>query len=131
MPSRYVKTVADHAKNDRARAAARDTSSLDRRIDKLLDKLSPDKYPELLEADAKAPILSRWEIEFGQLALMIMLDELSNHMLDELPEVDRQVRQEMTIAGDIGDAALDSLHPINLKEVDKLIRRMEGKEDAS
>lgn len=125
MPARLVETIAKNAEADRARAADRDTTRLERRIEKLLNKISVKDHPEYLETMKGAPYLTKWEHAFTTLGMGILLDELLNHLIRELPVIDAQLREEMALVDEIGPDGLRAIPPITLDDLEKVIREVE------
>lgn len=126
MPTRLVKLIAEHAEANRARANDRDTSRIESRLSRLLKKITPSKHQEYLLPVMGADFLCEWERYFAQQGAFIMLDELCNHMLKELPAIDAQVRAEVQAVKDLGYEGIKRIPPITLANIQKVIDELEA-----
>ena len=125
MPHRYVRMIGEHAENNKAREAARNTAGVGKRVVKLLDKLNPRKDPDLLKPVQGANLMTEWERSFGQLASLILLDEIATVLLQELPAKDEELRAETELVDEIGAEGMRRVPEITLSEYKKIADDLE------
>jgi len=131
MPERYIRAVADHYRINQERSRARDFSRAARRLRAMIKKYNPDTDPSLLDPVEGAPMITRLENIWAQAGALILQDEIINLFFADLPEIDRQERESLSLVKEIGPEGVDKIPPITIGQIERAIGEVNRNAEAA
>ena len=72
--------------------------------------------------------MTRWEVQVANALSLILEDEISSHVVLELPAMDRRSRAELRAMEEIGAEAVRRIPPILAGNLEKTLRALETQE---